>query len=169
MQHWVYGYGSLIWRADFPYHDRCRAVVQGWCRRFWQGSHDHRGTPDAPGRVVTLVAQPGAACVGVAYRVDETVFAHLDHREKNGYERCDVAMRLADGGVVQGVTYVAPARNPAYLGPASLDDIAAQIMRSGGPSGSNTDYLLELDSALARLDTEDDHVRSLATRVAAAP
>lgn len=165
---WVYGYGSLIWRADFPYRDRCRAVVRGWSRRFWQGSHDHRGTADAPGRVVTLVAQPGEACVGVAYRVDEAVFAHLDHREKNGYERCDVAIGLADGRRVQGVTYVAPAHNPAYLGPASLDDIAAQIVRSCGPSGSNVDYLLELASALVRLDTEDGHVRALAERVAAA-
>ena len=151
---------------DFPYHEQRRAVVYGWSRRFWQGSHDHRGTPEAPGRVVTLVPHPSEACVGMAYRVDEAVFAHLDHREKNGYERVDVEMRLANDSLLQGVTYIAPSHNAAYLGPASLDDIAAHVLRSEGPSGSNVDYLLELADALAELDAGDSHVHSLAKRVA---
>lgn len=172
-QHWVFGYGSLIWKVDFPVHESCRAAIHGWARRFWQGSHDHRGTPDAPGRVVTLVPTTvhATACVGVAYRVDEAVFAHLDVREKNGYERVDVDIRLlapaSDGeqALVPGVTYVGREGNAAFLGPASLEDMAAQILRSKGPSGSNVDYLLTLHKALLRLGTVDRHVSELARRV----
>ena len=166
MQHWIFGYGSLIWRVDFPYHERGSASIDGWSRRFWQGSHDHRGTPDAPGRVVTLIPEAAALCVGMAYLVDEDVFEHLDHREKNGYERVAVDIRLADR-TVAGVTYIGAKGNFAYLGPAPMDEIATQILRSRGPSGRNIDYLLELGVALETLGVEEDHVRTLIARVRA--
>ena len=94
---WLFGYGSLIYKVDFPYLERRRARLDGWARRFWQGSHDHRGTPEAPGRVVTLVPDAASVCVGMAYRVTPDVFAHLDHREKNGYVRETLALSLDDG------------------------------------------------------------------------
>jgi cation transport regulator ChaC len=78
--HWVFGYGSLIYKVDFPYLQREVASITGWKRRFWQGSHDHRGTPEAPGRVVTLIPARGVVCKGVAYLVEHSVFEHLDHR-----------------------------------------------------------------------------------------
>lgn len=172
MKHWLFGYGSLIWRADFPYHERRRAAIRGWARRFWQGSHDHRGTPDSPGRVVTLVPRSGALCAGIAYRVARDVFEHLDHREKNGYERVTVDIHLdgesgKGGCLVPGVTYIAPPGNEAFLGPADPEQIAAHIARSSGPSGRNADYLLELAAALEALNVEDQHVTELASRVAA--
>lgn len=163
---WVFGYGSLIWRVDFPYRERRRAVVAGWARRFWQGSRDHRGTPRLPGRVVTLIPAARAECVGVAYRVDASVLAHLDHREKDGYERVGVAMRTA-AGVVDGIAYIAPAGNPGFLGAAALDVLAAQIRCAAGPSGTNREYLRELAEALRRLDANDAHVDALLGALAA--
>jgi cation transport protein ChaC len=155
---WVFGYGSLIWKADFPFLERRRAAIHGWERRFWQGSHDHRGTPEAPGRVVTLVSVPGQVCIGMAYQVTPDVFAHLDHREKNGYARVETTLHFDDGSVAAGLVYVAPESNEAFLGPASEDQIAHQIARSHGPSGTNRDYLLELAIALRSLGADDPHV-----------
>ncbi|OAB63117.1 gamma-glutamylcyclotransferase [Leptolyngbya valderiana BDU 20041] len=163
---WVFGYGSLIYKVDFPVLERAIATIEGWERRFWQASHDHRGTPDSPGRVLTLVPAPGKECRGVAWRVEHSVYEHLDHREKNGYERHRVAMKLEGRSEpVQGTFYVAPRDNPAFLGPEEPDAMAAQIASSKGPSGSNRDYLLQLAEALRGIGAEDDHVFDLERRV----
>lgn len=166
---WIFGYGSLIWRPDFPYIEQSRARLNGWKRRFWQGSHDHRGTPDAPGRVVTLVPDGAYHCDGVAYLVSPEIisetFEVLDYREKNGYERHLISLHLIDQRVVPGVVYIAARDNFAYLGDASLEDITTQISNSHGPSGHNTEYALELAKALRHWQIDDEHVFSVADRL----
>ena len=169
---WVFGYGSLIWRPDIAFHERRVARVRGWKRRFWQGSHDHRGVPHAPGRVVTLVPESGSSCEGMAYRIDgsaaESTFEDLDYREKNGYERHDVQLEFRDASACDGVVYIAPVGNHAYLGPAPDTEMVDQILRSNGPSGANIDYLLELAAALRELAIDDPHVFRLERLVLAA-
>ena len=165
MATWLFGYGSLIWRPDIAYLERRVARAQDWVRRFWQGSHDHRGLPDDPGRVVTLVPESGSHCEGMAYLIEDAVFEHtfsyLDHREKNGYERHALSLCFRDGEVGEGVVYIASRDNHAFLGPAPLSEMAAQIRRCAGPSGRNADYLLELATALRTLEIEDPHVFEL--------
>ena len=155
---WVFGYGSLIFKADFPFVERRPAAIRHWSRRFWQGSHDHRGTEDAPGRVVTLVPETQALCKGMAYLIAPEVLAHLDYREKNGYERIVTELLFDDGSRREGIIYIATEHNFAYLGPAPEPDIARHIARSEGPSGLNRDYLVQLADALRSLSVEDDHV-----------
>ncbi len=155
---WLFGYGSLIYKTDFPFLQRRPARIHHWVRRFWQGSHDHRGTPEAPGRVLTLASQPGAVCEGMAYLITPQEFEHLDRREKNGYLRLATAIEFADGEQVEGLFYVAREDNSAYLGPATEAEIAAQIAAAQGPSGSNRDYVLHLATALRQLGEDDAHV-----------
>lgn len=155
---WLFGYGSLIFKVDFTYLECRPASIRGWARRFWQGSHDHRGTPDAPGRVVTLIECEQGHCKGMAYRVPIEVFEHLDVREKNGYLRFFTAMTFDDGSQADGLVYIASDDNAAYLGPAEEVCIARQIAAASGPSGPNAEYLLSLAQALRTLGDQDEHV-----------
>ena len=97
---WLFGYGSLIWNPDIPYVDRKPATLTGFVRKFWQGSHDHRGTPENPGRVVTLIPCKKGHCDGIAYLVSlstvKSVFEKLDHREKNGYRQSAVSLNFTN-------------------------------------------------------------------------
>lgn len=155
---WLFGYGSLIFKADFSFVERRSASIRNWARRFWQGSHDHRGTEESPGRVATLVPQADAVCEGMAYLITPQVFDHLDHREKNGYLRFTTDMTFDDGGSAEGLVYIATEDNAAFLGPASELEIARQIATAVGPSGRNRDYLIELAHALRALGKYDPHV-----------
>lgn len=163
---WLFGYGSLIWKADFAYIERRPAYISGWARRFWQGSHDHRGSSDAPGRVATLIRAPGAACYGMAYRITPDVLAPLDVREKNGYLREKVPLTfISDNGNeshhAEGLIYLATEDNPAFLGDAPLAAMAEQIANAHGPSGTNREYLLNLAQSLRELGSEDAHIFAL--------
>lgn len=161
---WVFGYGSLIWRQDFPYLDARRAYIEGWARRFWQGSHDHRGIHNDPGRVVTLIEANDERCYGRAFLIKPNVFEHLDQREINGYKRDEVEIYFDDGRA-SGVVYYAPTENFAFLGNAPPDEMVAQINRCVGRSGRNADYVLELARALRNLNVSDPNVFELEERI----
>ena len=167
---WIFGYGSLIWNPGFAFTRRQTGYIQGWMRRFYQGSTDHRGVPGAPGRVVTLVAEAGALCWGVAYGVTGSslgsVLSYLDQREQGGFQRSWMPFH---GGASEPPSrvcvYVAAGDNPEYLGPAPVSAIARQIRHATGPSGSNAEYLIRLADSLRALGVIDEHVFELERRV----
>jgi cation transport regulator ChaC len=164
---WIFGYGSLVWRPAFPHRERRAAWIEGFVRRFWQGSTDHRGVPGAPGRVVTLVPEAGARCWGMAYRIRaqqvDAVLEVLDVREQGGYQRLELPLHFdaPAGEQVLGLSWVATPANRNYLGPASTAAIADQVRRSQGPSGPNPEYVLRLAEALRELGAEDPHIHEL--------
>ena len=166
---WLFAYGSLMWRPGFDYRRSEAARLDGWVRRFWQGSTDHRGTPAAPGRVVTLVPDAQRCCVGVAYQIETrglagTVSA-LDFREKGGYRREQLLLTLASGPQVSALTYVARPDNENYLGPTELEVMVQQIMSAHGPSGANLEYLQRLERAVIEAGGRDTHVSMLTAAV----
>uniref|UniRef100_A0A2R5L6J9 glutathione-specific gamma-glutamylcyclotransferase n=1 Tax=Ornithodoros turicata TaxID=34597 RepID=A0A2R5L6J9_9ACAR len=165
---WVFGYGSLMWKVDFPYEKRLVGYVQGYVRRFWQASEDHRGVPGNPGRVVTLIpsTDPDACVWGVAYEIHSDqkvkVLEHLDYREKDGYDKVEVVFHPQDTTVApfKLTIYVAHQDNPFFVGPASEKEIASQIHSAEGPSGSNREYVLKLAEAMRTLvpHVKDQHL-----------
>lgn len=170
---YVFAYGSLLFRPGFRYVDAPRvATVYGWARRFAQGSPDHRGTPERPGRVVTLVRDDEGHCEGAVFHVHgrdrDEVLAYLDHRERGGYERTTVRVHTREGNdELDAVTWVAPPENPHWLG--GSDDptaVARHALACEGPSGRNEDYVRALDDALRIFDIDDAHVRSVAAAIA---
>ncbi|MFN2427875.1 MAG: gamma-glutamylcyclotransferase [Candidatus Binatia bacterium] len=166
---WIFGYGSLLWKQDFPFEEARPAFIRDWERRFWQGSTDHRGLPEAPGRVVTLVRSIGAVCRGLAFRLRseerDLVLAHLDHRERDGYRRIRSELFVSDEAAVPGLFYIADETNPSFLGPAPVPDIVEQVRAASGASGPNIDYVCRLAQSLRELAAHDPHVFDLEDRL----
>lgn len=167
---WIFGYGSLLFRPDFPFEERRPARIQGFTRRLDQGSPDHRGTPERLGRVATLVRAEGAWVGGAVHRVaerdEESVLAQLDHREQGGYERVTIAALPLDsddrGAAITATTWIATPDNPFHLGPEPLAIMIAQIRAATGPSGPNVEYVVRLAGALRSMGIHDPHVEGLA-------
>jgi cation transport regulator ChaC len=175
---WLFAYGSLMARPALPWAERVEATLPGYRRRFWQGSHDHRGVPGAPGRVLTLVPTEGApderderaergegACEGLLYFLPPAVakgaLARLDYREKNGYLRCTREVQDRFGVRRRALVYLATPENPAWLGPAPRGALVAQLCTAQGPSGRNIDYLRALHRTLRQLRITDPHIEGL--------
>lgn len=168
---YIFGYGSLIWRPGFPYVRKFDAYIKGWRRYFWQGSTDHRGTPEQPGRVVTLVKDTGNAIEGetwgtvycVPEEEAEVILRNLDYREKGGYvrEEVNVYIKGQAAHVAKAILYVATEKNTCFVGEAPVEDIAHQIYKCVGPSGPNIDYLLNLAHSLRKMNVIDEHVFAL--------
>ncbi|KAF8187591.1 ChaC-like protein [Mycena galopus ATCC 62051] len=182
----VFGYGSLIFKPPPNVVAQVPGFLKGYVRRFAQKSHDHRGTPENPGRVVTLVHKedwdlfsssdpfPDEDTVwGVAYTIDpefETeVRAYLDYREKDGYTMESMPIYgIVDGAettIIQHASpcYVGRKDNPSFIGSEPLPALAHRIWISIGPSGPNKEYLYNLANAVRELSPQsyDKHLFAL--------
>lgn len=168
---WVFGYGSLIWQPDFPVAEMRLARASGWTRSFCMWSIHHRGTPEAPGLVLALDAQPGSSCDGVALRVapghEPETLAMLRERElvSSAYEERWLPVDLQDGGQITALAYVMDRSHVQYTGALSLEDQAQIIRQARGGRGENRDYLYATSLKLAELGIGDSDLAWLARRV----
>ncbi|KAG9201614.1 hypothetical protein G6514_005621 [Epicoccum nigrum] len=160
---------------------RVPGYIEGYVRRFWQ---DHRGTPEAPGRVVTLIDrahwdtltdhhEPTERVWGAAYHIPSSkvaqVRSYLDIREINGYSIQFTPFQPSSpshSSPIKCLVYIGLPENPQFLGPQEPGALARRILESRGPSGENREYLFNLEEALLGLSAEsgDWHVSDLVAR-----
>ncbi|KAI5986414.1 ChaC-like protein [Pisolithus albus] len=183
----VFGYGSLIFKPPPNVISQVPGFLKGYVRRFSQKSHDHRGTPENPGRVVTHKedwdhfsasdAFPDEDVVwGIAYTInplyESEVRDYLDYREKDGYTLEMLDVYTIEDGIEKVIVhnaycYVGRPHNPSFVGSEPLGDLADRIWRSVGPSGRNKVYLYQLAESVRKLAPAsfDSHLFALEDRV----
>ena len=165
---WIFGYGSLIWKVDFPFDKKVPGYIKNFKRRFWLKSEDHRGTVESPGRVLSLFRTSGedkrtdntqasstSTTNGIAYHLPENgrddILKHLAIRERGGYK-----LHLVDFHPI-GRNDQENIKVAVFLGeengiltvPNETINVTSQIIKTSiGPSGKNIDYFNNLLTGL---------------------
>lgn len=168
-EHWVFGYGSLMWRPGFPFVERRRARLHGRRRAFCIHSVHHRGTYERPGLVLGLA--PGGSVTGMAYRVAEAewaeTYAYLVEREQptETYVEAEVMLTLDVRHRIRALAFLSDRSHPQWAGVLSLEDQAHRIAGAVGLSGPNPDYLRDLVAHLEAQRIHDPFMTRLLARV----
>ena len=169
-----------MWNAGFGFADCRKGTVRGFKRRFWNLSHDHRGTFEKPGLVVCAVETPDqndeieGLVLDLPFDDHKRILDLLDVREKCGYIR-KVTRAFEFGSHAEiGEVYIFCAYRDdpgisVFIRPKNgmdntvdeLQRIASTIRSAEGFSGKNVNYLLQPYNTLVRLGFADEHVDAL--------
>jgi cation transport protein ChaC len=141
----VFAYGSLMWRPDFPFAEIEPAILHGYHRAFCITSTHYRGSIERPGLVLGL--DRGGKCIGRLYRIAAKdapeVAEYLHQRElvTGCYVPKQVTLRLPEDRRQLGIAYVADRKHYQYTGKLSDAAVADIIRHAVGIVGSNREYL----------------------------
>jgi len=168
---WVFGYGSLMWHADFPFSKKRHAMLHGYHRALCVYSWVYRGTEENPGLVFGL--DRGGAVAGMAYRIADkdakAVYAQIHEREMVTGVYCPrwLKLRLTDGTpeTVPALVFVANEANVQYAGKLPEDETARLVNAGHGSAGSCTDYVLNTADHLRQCGIRDRRLERLAKRL----
>ena len=169
---WVFGYGSLMWRPDFPFEERAEARLIGAHRALCVYSFVHRGTPERPGLVLGL--DHGGTCRGIAYRVSaaaraDTV-AYLRAREQvtSVYRESirPIWLEREPRLRVPALCFMVDRGHVQYAGRLTLEQQLHHVRQGHGRSGANRDYVIATVAALEQLGYRETDLHLLAERLA---
>ncbi|MBI2718712.1 MAG: gamma-glutamylcyclotransferase [Rhizobiales bacterium] len=167
-EHWVFGYGSLMWRPGFAFVAKEPAVIRGYHRRLCVYSHAHRGTPEVPGLVLGL--DHGGSCHGMAYRVDaadwQGTVAYLRAREQVTMVYLEAEKQVVlgpSGRKVKALTYLVDRHHPQYAGALDMGELVRLVRQGRGASGSCGDYVLATLGHLREMGIHDARLEKIAT------
>ncbi len=159
---WVFGYGSLMWRPNFPHVEIRPALLRGYHRALCIYSVEYRGTYETPGLVFGL--DRGGSCRGLAFRVLENdvseVMNYLYEREMvTGVYRprwCPIEVGQGSSKeTVQSYLFVADPDHSQYTGKLDDDDAVRIVLQGHGKAGACIDYLTNTFDHLRELGIHD--------------
>jgi glutathione-specific gamma-glutamylcyclotransferase len=165
---WVFAYGSLMWRPDFPFVEQIEARLIGAHRALCVYSFVHRGTAERPGLVLGL--DRGGACRGIAYRVAAAkrvpTVAYLRKREQvtSVYREVirRVRLRRQPEERVPALCYMVDRGHPQYAGRLALEQQLHHVRQGHGLSGANRDYVIATVASLEQLGYRETQLHQLA-------
>ena len=168
---WVFAYGSLMWRPDFPFVERVESRLVGAHRALCVYSFVHRGTPERPGLVLGL--DRGGTCRGIAYRVPAaertSTIAYLRAREQvtSVYRESmrPVWLKQEPERRVSALCYMVDRAHPQYAGRLTLERQLHLVRQGHGQSGPNRDYVIATVAAMAALGLREGELHLLAERL----
>jgi cation transport regulator ChaC len=188
---YIFGYGSLLWKPGdlMGQFSSFGCLLKGYQRIFAQRSTDHRGTPNFPGFVLTLIENsyfninndknelygkvwliPDIGEIKTNELIDE-----LDYRERGGYHRHIIDVKLLqstphhkEGDIIKAIVYSGSTDNPNFWYISQKDvrnQVADIISAANGPSGPNASYLINLYKWFKDNNIKDDYLEKLSLDV----
>ena len=169
---WLFAYGSLIWKPEFPTEEILLAVADGWHRAFCLQLKRDRGSPEQPGLMMAL--DTGGRCEGVLLRLSEQDLAsQLDlllQREVGSDEQLESVRWIdvqSDQGPVRALVFYANlAHLDYYVNALPLEQVAHILARACGHWGSGAQYLHQTVSKLEEFGIHDENLWKLQELVA---
>ena len=161
---WVFAYGSLLWNPEMQVVESRHGFVEGYRRGFNLLSTVHRGTPDAPGLVLSL--RDGGCCEGVAMRIDrhsrDRDFTSLWLREMvTLFYRPEWFQVDTEQGPVTAIAFVADPEHDQFVD-YDCATSAQMIAKAHGGRGPNIDYFNNTHDHLLELGIKDPLFESIA-------
>jgi glutathione-specific gamma-glutamylcyclotransferase len=165
-EHWVFGYGSLMWRPGFTFARAYAARLDGYHRSLCVRSHIYRGTDEVPGAVMAL--RSGGFVDGRAFQVRNVhwpeTLAYLRGRElvTGVYFERTVSVTLHDDQrKIDAVTYVVNEAHEQFLGGLTRDEILQLVRQGVGQAGRCDDYVRNTSAELKALGLADPELEDI--------
>jgi cation transport protein ChaC len=166
---WVFAYGSLMWNPISVYDSRRIATLHDWHRSFCLSVIAGRGTPERPGRMLSL--EPGGSTQGVALRLcnatldEELRILWTREMVTGAYRPTWAPVTLDDGTETSAIAFVADHEKSQYEADASPSTIAPLMHVASGSFGTNAEYVFMLQHALAECGLTDAYIDELAVEL----
>lgn len=173
---WIFGYGSLMWKIDFPTIRKVTGYVEGFHRTMEWADEVHRGVPGQQSRTAAIFrsANPKEKVWGVSYEIsqdywDRVLEDKVGYRERGGYGVVDTKFTPFDANVDNlpeeiMVTVFLGDKGSPYYKPGTVDELAQHIVQAVGASGTNLEYLYSTAESLRMImppGETDKHMFSL--------